>query len=78
VAARDDEVDALLAARDAILVALPPSVEPAMARLAVTGAAALAPAAALTLALDPVQRALALAGVRAPRAIAAAVMELPP
>jgi hypothetical protein len=77
VAARDDEVDALLATRDAILVALPPSVEPALAQLAVAGAAALAPAASLTLSLDPLQRALALAGVRAPQAMAAAAQELP-
>jgi hypothetical protein len=77
VAGRDEEVDALLAARDAILVALPSSAEPAMAQLALAGAAALAPAAAaVTLALDPVQRALALAGARAPRALSAAVQEL--
>jgi hypothetical protein len=77
VAGRDEEVDALLAARDAIVVALPSSAEPAMAQLALAGAAALAPAAAgLTLALDPVQRALALAGARAPRAIAAVVRGL--
>jgi hypothetical protein len=77
VGARDEEVDALLAAGDAILVALPSSAEPAMAQLVLAGAAALAPAAtALTLTLDPVQRALALAGVRAPRTIAAAVREL--
>ena len=77
VAGRDEEVDALLAARDAILVALPSSAEPAMAQLALAGAAALAPAAAaLTLSLDPIQRALALAGARAPRTIAAVVREL--
>jgi hypothetical protein len=77
VATRDQEVDALLAARDAILVALPPSAEPAMAQLALAGAAALVPfAAAVTLAPDPIQRALALAGVRAPRAISEAVREL--
>ena len=77
VAGRDEEVDGLLAARDAILVALPSSAEPAMAQLALAGAAALAPAAAaITLALDPVQRALALAGARAPRALSAAVQEL--
>ena len=77
VAMRDQEVDALLAARDAILVALPPSAEPAMAQLALAGAAALVPfAAAVTLAPDPIQRALALAGVCAPRAIAEAVREL--
>jgi len=77
VAVRDQEVDALLAARDAILVALPPSAEPAMAQLALAGAAALVPlAAAVTLAPDPIQRALALAGMRAPRAISEAVREL--
>jgi hypothetical protein len=64
--------------RDAILVVLPSSAEPALARLALAGAAALAPAAAVTLALDPVQRALALAGARAPRALLAAVDELTP
>jgi hypothetical protein len=77
VAGRDEEVDALLAARDAILIALPSSAEPAMAQLALVGAAALAPAAAaVALALDPVQRALALAGARAPRTVLAAVQEL--
>ena len=76
VAGRDEEVDALLAARDAIIVALPPSTEPAMAQLVLAGAATLAPAAAVTLVLDPVQRALALAGARAPRALAAAVGEV--
>jgi hypothetical protein len=77
VAVRDQQVDALLAARDALLVALPPSAEPAIAQLALAGAAALVPlAAAVTLAPDPIQRALALAGVRAPRAISEAVQEL--
>jgi hypothetical protein len=77
VAGRDEEVDALLAACDAIFVVLPPSGEPALAPLALAGAAALAPAAAaLTLTLDPVQRALALAGVRPPRSLCAAVREL--
>ena len=77
MAGRDAEVDALLAARDAILVVLPSSSEPAMAHLALAGAAALVPgAAAITLALDPLQRALALAGVRAPRPISVAVREL--
>jgi hypothetical protein len=77
VAGRDEEVDALLTARDAILVALPSSAEPAMARLALAGAAGLvSAAAALTLTLDPVQRALALAGMRSPRTISAAVREL--
>jgi hypothetical protein len=79
LAGRDEEVDALLAACDAIVVALPPSAEPALAQLALAGAAALAPAAAaVTLALDPVQRALALAGARAPRALIAAMHELSP
>jgi len=77
VAVRDQEVDGLMAARDAILVVLPPSAEPAMAQLALAGAAALVPlAAAVTLAPDPIQRALALAGLRAPHAISAAVREL--
>lgn len=77
VAGRDAEVDALLAARDAILVVLPASSEPAMAHLALAGAAELVPgAAAITLALDPLARALALAGVRAPRPISVAVREL--
>ena len=77
VAGRDADVDVLLAARDAILVALPASAEPAMAHLALAGAAELVPgAAAITLALDPVARALALAGVRAPRPISVAVREL--
>jgi hypothetical protein len=76
VAARDEQADALLAARDAILVVLLPSTEPAMARLALAGAAALAQSSALTLTLDPIQRGLALAGVRAPRAVSAAVKEL--
>jgi hypothetical protein len=83
VAARDDAIDALLATRDAILVALPPSAEPALARLTLAGAlelvaraGPLARAAPLALDLDPVQRTLALAGLRAPRAISAAVAEL--
>ena len=78
VAGRDEEVDTVLAARDAILVALPPSAEPALAALALAGAAELGPAAALSLTLDPAQRALALAGVRAPRALLVAVEELSP
>jgi hypothetical protein len=79
VAGRDAEVDALLTARDALLVFLPPSAEPALAHLALAGAAALTPAAAaVTVALDPVERALALAGARAPRALLAAVQELAP
>lgn len=79
VAARHGDVDALLGARDALLVALPAAAEPALARLALAGAAELVPrAAALALALDPVQRALALAGVRAPGAIRRAVEGLLP
>jgi hypothetical protein len=83
VAARDDAIDALLATRDAMLVALPPSAEPALARLALAGAlelvaraGPLARAVPLPLALDPLQRTLAVAGFRAPRAISAAVAEL--
>ncbi len=77
VAARDAEVDGLLASRDAILVAAGPASTPELARLALAGAARLGPpAAAMTVALDPVQRALALAGVRAPRSIRDAVAGL--
>ena len=79
VAARDGDVDVLLGARDALLVALPATAEPALARLALAGAADLVPrAAAIALGLDPVQRALALAGVRAPGAIRQAVEGLLP
>jgi hypothetical protein len=74
VAARDDDVDLLLGACDAILVALPAAAEPALARLALAGAAALVPrAAALAIGVDPVERALAAAGLRAPGAIRRAV-----
>jgi hypothetical protein len=74
VAARDDDVDVLLAARDAILLALPPSTDGTLAALALAGASDLARAAvAVELALDPVARALALAGLRAPRAVRDAV-----
>jgi hypothetical protein len=83
VAARDDAIDALLATRDGILVALPASAEPALARLALGSALELvaragspARAAPLPLALDPLQRTLALAGLRAPRPVSAAVAEL--
>jgi hypothetical protein len=38
LAGRDDEIDALLATRDAILVALPSSAAPALAQLALAGA----------------------------------------
>ena len=74
VAARDPDLDVLLAARDAILVALPPSADPALARLATAGACELAPStASISLALDPLSRTLALAGLRAPAAVRAAV-----
>jgi len=74
VGIRDADVDVLLAAQGAILVALAPSTEPTLAALALAGAADLAPsAAAVSLALDPVARTLALAGLRAPRAIRHAV-----
>jgi hypothetical protein len=83
LAARDEEIDALLATRDAILVALPSSAAPALAQLALAGAqdlvaraGSLGRAAPLTLALDPLQRTLALAGLRAPGAISIAVREL--
>jgi hypothetical protein len=74
VAGRDDVIDVLLAARDAVLVALPPSTDPALASLALAGAHELAPsAAAVQFALDPITRAVALAGVRAPRAMREAI-----
>jgi hypothetical protein len=74
VAARDPDLDVLLAAQDAILVALPPSTDATLAELAATGAARLAPrATSIALNLDPASRALALAGVRAPAALRAAV-----
>jgi hypothetical protein len=74
VAARDPDLDVLLAAQDAILVALPPSADPTLAELAVSSAARLAPrAGSIALSLDPASRALALAGVRAPAALRAAV-----
>jgi hypothetical protein len=77
VAARDPDLDVLLAAQDAILVALPPSADPALAELATTGARALTPSAAsIALALDPLSRSLALTGLRAPSAVRAAVEEL--
>jgi hypothetical protein len=70
VAARDPDVDVLLAAQDAIVVALPPSVEPALVELTTTGAADLAAdVAAVVVALDPASRTLALAGLRAPAAL---------
>jgi hypothetical protein len=79
VAVRDPELDALLAAQDAILVALAPSTDPALAELAASSAARLAPSAAsITLSLDPASRALALAGLRVPAAVRAAVEGLLP
>jgi hypothetical protein len=68
-ARRGQEVDALLSAQDAILVALAPRADPALAALALAGAAELAPSAALPHTLDPVQRTLALAGAWSPRSI---------
>jgi hypothetical protein len=76
VAARDPDLDVLLAAQDAILVGLPPSADPALAELAELGAARLAPRAALiAVSVGPASRALALAGVRAPAAVRAAIEE---
>lgn len=69
VAARGADVDELLAACDAILVALPPGADSDLAELAVTGAAALGRAVVVEARLDPLSRALAVAGVRAPRAV---------
>jgi len=70
VAQRGSAADELLAQRDAVLVALGPAAEPTLADLALAGATELAPsAAALTLALDPIQRTLALAGCWCPRTI---------
>jgi hypothetical protein len=74
VAGRDEDVDVLLAARDAVLVALPPSTDPTLASLALASAQELArSAAAVHLALDPIARALALAGVRTPRSMRDAI-----
>jgi hypothetical protein len=74
IAQRGSAADALLAQRDAILVALGPAAEPTLAELALAGATELAPsAAALALSLDPVQRALALAACWCPRTIRHAV-----
>jgi hypothetical protein len=74
VAVRDPALDALLAAQDAILVALGPSIEPALAELAASSAAKLGPgAASITVSLDPASRALALAGLRVPAAVRVAV-----
>jgi hypothetical protein len=74
VAQRTDGVDVLLGAQDAILVVLGAEADPALAALTLAGASELTvSAAAITLALDPVQRALALAGGRSPRAIRHAI-----
>jgi hypothetical protein len=77
VAARDPDLDALLSTRDAIVVALPASTDPALAELATTSACALTPnAASMTLTLDPASRTLALAALRAPAAVRAVVEAL--
>ena len=77
VAARDPDLDVLLGAQDAILVALPPSTDPALAALAAASACQLAPSAAsIPLAFDPLSRTLALSGLRAPAALRAAVEAL--
>jgi hypothetical protein len=74
VAQRCEAVDALLGACDAILVALSEAAEPPLAALALAGATELArSAAAIELALDPMQRWLALAGAWSPRAIRRAI-----
>lgn len=76
LAVRHDELDALLATQDAIVVALRPGSEPGLAPLAVSGAQALGAAAvAFDLRSDPLARALASAGARAPRAMRDAVTE---
>jgi hypothetical protein len=68
VAVRDPDVDALLAERDAILVALAPSADPALAALALAGANELSrSAASVEITFDPVSRALAVGGLYAPR-----------
>jgi hypothetical protein len=77
VAQRTEAIDVLLAARDAILVALAPATEPTLAGLALAGATELAPsAAAISVALDPVQRALAIAAAWSPRTIRHAIEAL--
>jgi hypothetical protein len=76
VAARDPGIDVVLAAQHSLLVALAPSADPAFAELALAGANELARSAtAVALTIDPISRALALAGVRAPTALARAVGE---
>jgi hypothetical protein len=70
VAVRGPGVDDLLARQDALLVALPRGADAALAELALEGARELCrSAAALSLALDPLSRALALGGWRAPRVV---------
>jgi hypothetical protein len=76
VAVRDPDMDGLLAAQDAILVALPPSTDAALAELTVASAARLGRVASIPVTLDPASRALAVAGLRAPRLMRAAVEEL--
>jgi hypothetical protein len=74
VAVRDPDLDVLLAAQDAVVVALPSSADPTLAELATSSAARLAPRATLIgLSLDPASRALALAGLRAPTAVRVAI-----
>jgi hypothetical protein len=74
VAVREPAVDCLLAECDAILVALPPSADPSLADLALAGATELSrSAASIVIALDPLSRALALGGLRAPRKVHEAV-----
>jgi hypothetical protein len=77
VGVRDPDIDLLLAAQDAILVALAPSAEPALAELALAGASELSRrVAGVAVAFDPVSRALALGGLRAPRGLREAVKGL--
>jgi hypothetical protein len=77
VAVRAPEVDVLLSERDALLVALPPSADPALVDLALAGATELSrPVAGLAVAFDPLSRALALGGLRAPPRLQEAVQEL--
>jgi hypothetical protein len=74
LAVRDPDLDAHLAGQDAILVALPPSTDPALAELTAASAARLARrAASTTLSLDPLSRTLALAALRAPGPVRTAV-----
>jgi hypothetical protein len=70
VAVREPAVDRLLAECDALLVALPPSADPTLADLALAGAVELSRSAAgIAVAFDPLSRALALGGLRAPRTV---------